>query len=191
MRLTNRRQAHLGLPDSSTSQVMRAHLHILVSACGLQESEGRWVPHLTFSKSALMHIWRFAVITYLRSALKANVLTTDMSPTAFKAFLVSQYERWWNIDIHNFTSKEHFSRYAGRYARRPPIAQRRLYASLTGKCGFGQMICGKNVKSSIVIPSKSSLPYWASTCLTATGMQSATSVCWRQVPKGKHQVPCS
>ena len=71
-------------------------------------------------------MWRFAVITYLRAALRVNVLTTDMNPAAFKALLVSQYERWWNIDIHHFTSKEHFLRYAGRYARRPPIAQRRF-----------------------------------------------------------------
>jgi hypothetical protein len=103
-----------------------AHLHILVSAGGLKESEGRWVMDLPVDKYALMHMWRFAVITYLRAALNAKVLTTDMSPAAFKAFLVSQYERWWNIDIHHFTSKEHFLRYAGRYARRPPIAQRRF-----------------------------------------------------------------
>lgn len=103
-----------------------AHLHILVSGGGLNESEGRWISHLPFDKGALMHIWRFAVITYLRAALKANVLTTDMNPAAFKALLVSQYERWWNIDIHNFSSKEHFLRYAGRHARRPPIAQRRF-----------------------------------------------------------------
>jgi hypothetical protein len=103
-----------------------AHLHILVSVGGLKESEGRWVADLPFNKPALMHMWRFAVITYLRAALAANVLTTEMSPAAFKAFLVSQYERWWSIDVHHFTSKEHFLRYAGRYARRPPIAQRRF-----------------------------------------------------------------
>jgi hypothetical protein len=103
-----------------------AHLHLLVSAGGLKESEGRWIAEVPFEKNALMHMWRFAVITYLRAALAANVLKTDMSPTAFKSLLVSQYERWWNIDIHQFASKEHFLRYAGRYARRLPIAQRRF-----------------------------------------------------------------
>jgi Putative transposase len=102
-----------------------AHLHILVSAGGLKELEGRWVADLPFD-NALMHMWRFAVITYLRAALAANVLATDMNTATFKALLVSQYERWWSIDIHHFTSKEHFLRYAGRYARRPPIAQRRF-----------------------------------------------------------------
>lgn len=103
-----------------------AHLHILVSAGGLKESEGRWIANLPLNTKALMHMWRFTVITYLRAALNANILMTDMSRGAFKKFLVSQYERWWNINIRRFTSKERFLRYAGRYARRPPIAQRRF-----------------------------------------------------------------
>jgi Transposase zinc-binding domain/Putative transposase len=37
------------------------HLHILVSAGGLLESEGRWIPRLQFNKDALMRLWRYAV----------------------------------------------------------------------------------------------------------------------------------
>lgn len=107
-----------------------SHLHILMSAGGLQESEGRWVNTLVFDedkdKDKLMHMWRFAVITYLRAALKANVLTSDSSPQKLRARLTKQYERWWSIDIDHFASKEHFLRYAGRYVRRPPIAQYRF-----------------------------------------------------------------
>jgi hypothetical protein len=46
-----------------------SHLHILVSAGGLYESEGRWVDGLIFDehKDKLMHMWRFAVITFLRA----------------------------------------------------------------------------------------------------------------------------
>jgi hypothetical protein len=61
--------------------------------------------------------------------LKANVLTTDVPQPALKAFLVSQYERWWNIDIDHFKSKAQFLRYAGRDVRRPPIAQRRFIST--------------------------------------------------------------
>src|SRR5438128_12118304 len=43
-----------------------------------------------------------------------------------KQLLRSQYERWWNIDIKRFRTKKHFLGYAGRYARRPPIAQHRF-----------------------------------------------------------------
>lgn len=42
------------------------------------------------------------------------------------AVLTTQYERWWNIDIDRFKSKWQFLRYAGRYIRRPPIAQHRF-----------------------------------------------------------------
>ena len=40
--------------------------------------------------------------------------------------LAQQENRWWSIKIQSFKSKEHFLRYAGRYVRRPPIAQRRI-----------------------------------------------------------------
>jgi hypothetical protein len=96
----------------------------------LQESEGRWVNSLIFDeykdKGKLMRMWRFAVITYLRGALKAKVLISDLSPRKLRTRLTMQYERWWNIDIDQFASKEHFLRYAGRYVRRPPIAQYRF-----------------------------------------------------------------
>jgi Putative transposase/Transposase zinc-binding domain len=107
-----------------------SHLHILVSAAGLQESEARWVHSLIFDekkdKSKLMSMWRFAVITYLRAALQANVLASDSSPQTLRIRFTQQYERWWSIDIDPFESKKHFLRYAGRYVRRPPIAQYRF-----------------------------------------------------------------
>jgi hypothetical protein len=105
-----------------------SHLHILVSAGGLHESEGRWVDNLIFDehKDKLMHMWRFAVITYLRAALEAKVLASDLSPKRLSACLKKQYERWWSIHVDAFASKEHFLRYAGRYVRRPPIAQYRF-----------------------------------------------------------------
>jgi putative transposase/transposase-like zinc-binding protein len=107
-----------------------SHLHILVSAGGLRESESRWVNGMAFDgdkdKGKLMHMWRFAVITYLRAAMKAKVLTSDLRPQRLRTCLKKQYERWWSIDVDAFESKEHFLRYAGRYVRRPPIAQYRF-----------------------------------------------------------------
>jgi hypothetical protein len=105
-----------------------SHLHLLVSAGGLHESEGRWVESLIFNehKDKLMHMWRFAVITYLRAALEVKVLASDLSPKRLSACLKKQYERWWSIHVDAFASKEHFLRYAGRYVRRPPIAQYRF-----------------------------------------------------------------
>ncbi len=102
------------------------HLHILVSAGGLQEAEGRWIAPLTFEKQALMHMWRYALITYLREAIRANVLRSELAAEELKRILTTQYERWWNIKVTGLMSKQHFLGYAGRYIRHPPIAQHRF-----------------------------------------------------------------
>ena len=73
-----------------------------------------------------MRMWRYAIITFLREAARVGVLDTDMSRSALQKLLTAQYERWWNIDIQRFRSKKQFLGYAGRYARRPPIAQHRF-----------------------------------------------------------------
>lgn len=106
------------------------HLHILVSAGGVQESEGRWIVPLRFDRRALMHMWRYAVITYLREVLRTKVLNSNLGAHELRGILRTQYERWWNIDIDRFQSKWQFLRYAGRYIRRPPIAQHR-FAKIT------------------------------------------------------------
>lgn len=81
-----------------------SHLHILVSAGGLQESEGRWITPLAFNKEKLMHMWRLAVITFLREALRAKVLMSDLSADELRTVLTTQYERWWSIDVDRFES---------------------------------------------------------------------------------------
>jgi hypothetical protein len=49
-----------------------------------------------------------------------------MAVDQMEEMLNQQENRWWSIKIQSFKSKEHFLRYAGRYLRRPPIAQRRI-----------------------------------------------------------------
>jgi hypothetical protein len=120
----------------SRSLTFNPHLHILVSAGGLQEEEGRWVDNLVFDRKALMHMWRWAVITLLRQALKARVLQSELSAPRLKAVLTKQYERWWNIDVAHFKTKGQFLRYAGRYIRRPPIAQHRFERIADGVVEF-------------------------------------------------------
>ncbi len=56
----------------------------------------------------------------------AAVLDTDLTRQQLAHLLKQQYERWWNIDIKRFRSKQQFLGDAGRYARRPPIAQHRF-----------------------------------------------------------------
>ena len=71
-------------------------------------------------------MWRFAVIILLREALLAKAVTSNLSKVELKTVLRTQYERWWSMHIDHFESKMHFLRYAGRYVRRPPIAQFRF-----------------------------------------------------------------
>jgi hypothetical protein len=98
------------------------HLHMLVSAGGLREAAGEWVPHVQFDKEELMECWRFAVIAYL--GRMADVLDTNSEQ--LKKTLQAQYARRWNVFVSRSISKAQFLRYAGRYLRRPPIAESRL-----------------------------------------------------------------
>ena len=75
------------------------------------------------------------MITFLREALKAGVLKSNLEPGDLEAVLAREY-RWWSTHIDDFQSKEHFLRYAGRYARRPPIAQHRFEEITDGTVRF-------------------------------------------------------
>ena len=112
------------------------HLHLLVSAGGLQESEGRWIARLEFDKGEIMEMWRFAVIAYLWRALHAEVLTSSIDSEKLRVVLRAQYKRQWNIHIDPFKSKLQFLRYAGRYIRRPPISQSRFVSVTDAEVHF-------------------------------------------------------
>jgi hypothetical protein len=98
------------------------HLHILVSAGGLNKRENRWINFRHFDKYALMYWWRFAVSKYLAAVLETDEENVDLPDETFQL----QGRRPWNIHIKRFSSKSHFLRYAGRYLRRPPIAEHRI-----------------------------------------------------------------
>jgi hypothetical protein len=102
-----------------------SHVHTMVTAGGLHPS-GHWVPSVYYDDMALMKAWRASVIKLLRTASQAGQLNTGMSFAEVEAMLARQEERTWIINIQSLGSKEHFLRYAGRYVRRPPIAQRRI-----------------------------------------------------------------
>jgi len=50
------------------------HLHVLISAGGLQESQMRWIPSLYYPRDTLMQKWRDAVVSYLAAALDCGRL---------------------------------------------------------------------------------------------------------------------
>jgi putative transposase/transposase-like zinc-binding protein len=133
-----------------------AHLHVLVSAGGLRQSEGRWMPRLQFNKNVLMRMWRYAVITHLRAALKAHVLKSDLDTHELQIILTTAYERHpgWIIYIDKIVSKSHFLRYAARYVRRPPIASWRLLKVTNREVEF----VAKDTKAKRLIRTRCQLP---------------------------------
>jgi len=103
-----------------------SHVHTMVTGGGLSGSSGTWVPRIYYDRNLLMGAWRKAVIGLLRAALQAGQLHTKMTADQVKELLTQNEKIWWSIKIQSFKSKEHFLRYAGRYVRRPPIAQCRI-----------------------------------------------------------------
>jgi hypothetical protein len=101
------------------------HLHMLVSAGGLRESECRWLPRLHFKERGhereLMEMWRLALSSYLWVSLQKRPLVSNLDTELLKKVLKAQYKREWVIYVSPAMSKPKFLRYAGRYIRRPPI----------------------------------------------------------------------
>ena len=79
-----------------------------------------------FDRDRLMKYWRAAVLKLLQRAHHTGRLKCEMTFDQVEEMLNQQANRWWSIKIQSFRSSEHFLRYAGRYVRRPPIAQRRI-----------------------------------------------------------------
>ena len=102
------------------------HLHMLVSSGGLDERALQWIPAIEFDDKALMVRWRSALIGYLREVLRAGRLVSSQTDAEMRRLLTEQGSRWWNVNVSGSRSKKHFVGYAGRYLRRPPIAQHRL-----------------------------------------------------------------
>jgi hypothetical protein len=112
-----------------------SHVHTMVSGGGLHSS-GSWIAGVFYDRDKLMRSWRRALIKFLRTALRAGVLKTELKVDQLEDLLDHLERCWWSIRIQSFKSKEHFLRYAGRYVRRPPIAQRRINSIGEGSVTF-------------------------------------------------------
>ena len=103
-----------------------SHVHTMVTGGGLHGSSDIWVSSVYYERDTLMEAWRRAVIALLRAALRAGQLHTKMNVAQMEELLTQQEKCSWIIKIQSFEDKWHFLQYAGRYVRRPPIAQRRI-----------------------------------------------------------------
>jgi|HubBroStandDraft_2_1064218.scaffolds.fasta_scaffold13330_2 hypothetical protein len=103
-----------------------SHVHTMVTGGGLHRSDGTWVSPLYYDRDCLMKSWRKAVIALLRAAMGAGQLRTELTVDQIEDLLSHLEKCWWSISIQSFEDKGHFLQYAGRYVRRPPIAERRI-----------------------------------------------------------------
>jgi len=102
-----------------------SHVHTMVTGGGLHGSD-TWAPCVYCNHDRLMKAWRKAVIALLRAALRVGRLRTELTADQTGDLLTHLEKCWWSIKIQSFENKSHFLQYAGRYVRRPPIAQRRI-----------------------------------------------------------------
>jgi len=103
-----------------------SHVHTMVTGGGLHGSSNMRVSRVYYERNLMMEAWRKAVIALLRAALRAGQLRTELTADQMEYLLTHLGRRWWSIKIQSFEDKGHFLQYAGRYVRRPPIAQRRI-----------------------------------------------------------------
>jgi hypothetical protein len=103
-----------------------SHVHSMVTGGGLRGSSDIWVSRVYYDPDLLMKSWRKAVIALLRAALRAGQLRTELTVDQMEDLLTHFEKCWWSVKIQLFENKWHFLQYAGRYLRRPPIAQRRI-----------------------------------------------------------------
>jgi hypothetical protein len=103
-----------------------AHLHLLVSQGGLTADATGWQNRCDVPVDRVMRMWRYAVVSYLREAARAGLLQGRRTLNDVLTLLAQQEARHWVVNIQRFQNKSHVLAYAGRYARRPPIAQHRL-----------------------------------------------------------------
>ena len=103
-----------------------SHVHTMVTGGGLHGSSGKWSPRVYYDRDRMMKAWQKAVIAVLRAALRADQLRMELTAHQMEDLLTHLVKCWWSIKIQSFEDKKHFLQYAGRYVRRPPIAQRRI-----------------------------------------------------------------
>ena len=111
-----------------------SHVHVLVTARDFQAFASAKESSVFFDGNKLKRMWQRLVIALLRTALETQTL---MAREELKNLLDYEGKRSWiKAHVQAFDGKEHFLRYAGRYVRRPPIAQRRIVSVTNGLVRF-------------------------------------------------------
>ncbi|MCG2726224.1 MAG: IS91 family transposase [bacterium] len=108
------------------------HIHVLITCGGLSLDHSKWIANSYISHHALKSIWRYQIITSLRTLFKKQSLNLPneeifSNHTSFNDFLNTLYQKTWFVHIGKSLSNAYFTiRYIGRYTKRPVIAEARI-----------------------------------------------------------------
>ena len=120
------------------------HVHLSVTMGGLDQNN-QW-KNIRFDQEALMRMWRYRIIQYLRT--ERNKGTIDVP----KKLLAQKMDINWHVHMAEPTmDAKHSVSYLGRYTQRPPVAMSRLlhYDGHNVVFAFKDRKTGKKVTASL------------------------------------------
>jgi len=138
-----------------------SHVHALVTARDLQMAPSHYRSNIFFDQNQLMRSWKRLIVTLLRAALESGFLDSGMDDADVECLLQQEEIRNWRVHVQAFDGKQHFLRYAGRYVRRPPIAERRIVAISNGFVHFWYKDKRLRRRQTAVCPVEEFIDRWA------------------------------
>ncbi|HLM80700.1 MAG TPA: transposase [Terriglobales bacterium] len=140
---------------------LNSHVHALVTARDLQTLASQNGSNIFFDRNQLMRSWKRLIIALLRAALESACLESGMDHDEVERLLQREEIRNWKVHVQAFNGKEHFLRYAGRYVRRPPIAERRIVAISNGSVRFWYKDKRRRRRETVVCTVEEFIDRWA------------------------------
>lgn len=138
-----------------------SHVHALVTARDLQTIASQNRSHIFFDPNHLMRSWKRLIVALLRAALESGSLDSGLDDAEVERLLQREEVRNWRVHVQAFEGKEHFLRYAGRYVRRPPIAERRIVAISNGFVRFWYKNKVRRQRETVVCTVEELIARWA------------------------------
>lgn len=127
----------IALPQTFNGRLdFNPHVHTMVTAGGLHRASTKWARQIDFDRDDIMRRWQRNIIRLLREASRRGQLSTELKACQVEDILRMDERRHWHVHVKAFGDKTHFLKYAGRYVRRPPIAQRRIKSVRDGMVQF-------------------------------------------------------
>ncbi len=108
------------------------HVHLMVSKGGFDVQGGKWLDNLSFPETEpflpIQAIWRDTLVRYILAAQERGILNGPYFNSAqFHSLVKRQGKREdWQIRVGNSGDRYKILKYAGRYARHPPISSCRI-----------------------------------------------------------------